>query len=115
MIVRPCREEELPLVLEMSDAWVEEGCCNGMERDDLEYLKQFEIFLALEDERPVGYAYGRARTAQKKTAARRKRANSFSTWRGFTSNPRSAIPVAARCFIKRWNKARRCTSAVRCS
>jgi hypothetical protein len=66
MIVRPCREEELPLVLEMSDAWVEEGCCNGMERDDLEYLKQFEIFLALEDERPVGYAYGRARTAQKK-------------------------------------------------
>ena len=66
MEIRLCTAEELPLVLEMSDAFVAENCCNGMVRDDLEYLKKYEIFIAWEGETPIGYAYGAADTAEKK-------------------------------------------------
>lgn len=65
MTIRLCTREELPRVLEMSDAFVAEGCCNGMVRDDLEYLEKYDIFIALDGEAAVGYAYGQADTAEK--------------------------------------------------
>ncbi len=57
-VIRPAREEELPRVLEMSHAFVEEGCCNGMVKDTLADLRGKRILLALADDEPVGYAYG---------------------------------------------------------
>ena len=65
MEIRRCTTEELPLVLEMSDAFVAENCCNGMVRDDLEYLQKYEILIAWNGKTPIGYAYGAVDTAEK--------------------------------------------------
>lgn len=65
MTIRLCTREELPLVLTMSDAFVAEGCCNGMVPDTLSELEKYEIYIALDGETPVGYAYGQAETAQR--------------------------------------------------
>lgn len=65
MEIRICMPEELPLVLEMSDAFVAENCCNGMVRDDLEYLQKYEIHIAFEGETAIGYAYGAPATAER--------------------------------------------------
>lgn len=65
MTIRLCTREELPLVLAMSDAFVAEGCCNGMVPDTLSELEKYEIYIALDGETPVGYAYGQAETAQR--------------------------------------------------
>lgn len=57
-VIRLATEADLPSVLAMSDLLIDEGCCNGMTRDTLDDLRTYEIHVAEEDHKLVGYAYG---------------------------------------------------------
>lgn len=65
MEIRLCKKEELPLVLEMSNDFLAENCCNGLVPDTLEELSKYEIYLAVRDGEILGYAYGQAATASR--------------------------------------------------
>ena len=70
--IRPCRPDELPLVLEMSNDFVREDCCNDMVFDSLELLAEQDILLALDGDTPIGYAYGGAAVVQHNQGSIRK-------------------------------------------
>lgn len=67
MNIRLCTREELPLVAAMSENFAAEGCCNGIVADTVEDLAIFdEIYVAEEDGKLLGYAYGKAETVKRK-------------------------------------------------
>ena len=67
MNIRLCTKEELPLVTAMSEDFAAEGCCNGIVADTVEDLAVFdEIYVAEEDGKLMGYAYGKAETVKRK-------------------------------------------------
>lgn len=58
--IRTAEAADLPEVLAMSDALIDEGCCNGLVHDSIEYLQKYHIQLALQGDAIIGYAYGEA-------------------------------------------------------
>lgn len=61
--IRPALPEEYPVILDMSNALVDEGCCTGMVYDTLDSLRTHRILLALDAGTPIGYAYGSVETS----------------------------------------------------
>jgi len=70
--IRTAQAADLPEVLAMSDALMDEGCCNGLVRDSIEYLQQYHIQLALADGEIIGYAYGEAAESNRQMGDCRK-------------------------------------------
>lgn len=67
MNIRLCTKEELPLIVAMSEDFAAEGCCNGIIADTVEDLAAYdELYVAEEDGKLMGYAYGKAETANRK-------------------------------------------------
>ena len=44
-------------LIELSEAWVQENCCNGMVKNDLSDLTE-TLLVALDDGRIIGYCFG---------------------------------------------------------
>ena len=70
--IRAAEAADLPEVLAMSDALIDEGCCNGMVRDSIEYLQKYHIQLAFAEGEIIGYAYGEAAESSRQIGDCRK-------------------------------------------
>lgn len=66
MTIRLCTKEELPQIAAMSEDFAAEGCCNGINAETVEELSAYELYVAEEDGKLLGYAYGTAETAGRK-------------------------------------------------
>ncbi|MBE6899031.1 MAG: GNAT family N-acetyltransferase, partial [Ruminococcaceae bacterium] len=66
MIIRLCTKDELPLIAAMSEDFAAEGCCNGINPETVEELAAYELYVAEEEGKLLGYAYGTAETASRK-------------------------------------------------
>lgn len=59
LLIRPAADADLPALLTLSHALVDEGCCNGMVYDTPEDWRGYQnIFVAEQAGRLVGYSYG---------------------------------------------------------
>ena len=66
MMIRLCTKEELPQIAAMSEDFAAEGCCNGIVPETVEELSSYELYVAEENGKLLGYAYGTAETASRK-------------------------------------------------
>ena len=66
MINRLCTKDELQLIAAMSEDFAAEGCCNGINPETVEELAAYELYVAEEEGKLLGYAYGTAETASRK-------------------------------------------------
>ena len=66
MIIRLSTKEELPFIAAMSQDFADEGCCNGINAETVDELSAYELYVAEDDGKLVGYAYGAAETASRK-------------------------------------------------
>ena len=79
----------LDCLLKMSADWAAENSCRGYYPNELADIQGNRIFLALDDDTPVGYLLGKVCTAEKDSTVMKK-GTPFSRWRSCISSPPAA-------------------------